>query len=246
LIIVVWESVPTSVSGKAQVSARLLAVRHGRRVHDDAREVLEVHLVDDARVRRDDAEAVEGRRAPAEERVALLVALELELRVPRECADAAERVDLDRVVDDELDGLERVDALRVAAHPLHRVAHRREVDDRRDAGEVLEEDARGRELDLARGLGARVPLGERLDVGARDRLAVLGAEEVLEEDLVRVRKSRRGRELRLERGQARDRVGLPADGKGLLGLEGIVHEGVRGYGTAIRCAAIVRVGCSGS
>src|SRR4029079_11278194 len=118
------------------------------------------------------------------------------------------------------------------------------VDDRRDAGEVLEEDARGRELDLARGLGARVPLGERLDVGAGDDLAVLGAEEVLEEDLERVRKARGGGKLRLERRQARDRVRAAADGERLLGLEGILHRGVRGYGPAIECAAIVRVGCS--
>ena len=36
---------------------------------------------------------------------------------------------------------------------LHRVAHRREVDDGRDAGEVLQQNARRRESDLARGLG---------------------------------------------------------------------------------------------
>ena len=48
---------------------------------DDAREVLEVDLVDDARARRDDLEVVERALAPAQERVALAVALELELGV---------------------------------------------------------------------------------------------------------------------------------------------------------------------
>ena len=52
--------------------------------HDDAREVLEVHLVDDAGVGRDDAEVAEGVLSPAQERVALLVARELELGVQLE------------------------------------------------------------------------------------------------------------------------------------------------------------------
>ena len=59
-------------------------VREGEAVAhlDDAREVLEVDLVDDAGVRRHDPEAVECALAPAEEGVALAVALELELDVP--------------------------------------------------------------------------------------------------------------------------------------------------------------------
>ena len=72
------------------VDHRRVAVRPDERVgvgglalagEDDAREVLEVHLVADARVGRDDAEVAERVLAPAEERVALAVAVELELRV---------------------------------------------------------------------------------------------------------------------------------------------------------------------
>ena len=121
LIIVVCESVPTSVSGKAWPS----------RVIDHAREVLEVDLVADAGVRRHDAEVVERRLAPAQERVALAVALELELGVALEGEPLGELVDLDRVVDHQLDRHERVDLRRVAAELVHRVAHRGEVDDRR-------------------------------------------------------------------------------------------------------------------
>ena len=72
----------------------------------------------------------EGRLAPAEERVALAVALELELGVAGEGEPGRELVHLHRVVDDELDGQERVDACRVAAEVAHRVAHRGQVDDR--------------------------------------------------------------------------------------------------------------------
>ena len=109
---------------------------------DDAREVLEVDLVDDAGVRRHDAEVVERALAPAEERVALAVALELELDVALDREPRRELVDLHRVVDHELDRDQRVDRARVAALVAHRVAHRGEVDDARDAREVLQQDAR--------------------------------------------------------------------------------------------------------
>ena len=65
----------------------------------------------------------------------------------RRCADRDARrelVHLHRVVDDQLGRDQRVDPLGVAAAVAHRVAHRREVDDRGDAGEVLEEHAPGR------------------------------------------------------------------------------------------------------
>ena len=95
-----------------------------------AREVLEVHLVADAGVGRHHREVVEGGLAPAQEGVALPVALELELGVALEGEPLGEHVDLDRVVDHELDRHQRVDLGGVAAEVLHRVAHRREVDDR--------------------------------------------------------------------------------------------------------------------
>ena len=93
--------------------------------------------MDDAGVRRHDLEVLERLLAPPEELVALAVALELELGVDREGVGGAERVDLHRVVDDELGRDERVDLRGVAAERRHRVAHRGEVDDRGHAGEVL-------------------------------------------------------------------------------------------------------------
>ncbi len=146
--------------------------------------------MDDARVRRDDLEVVKRGLSPAQERVALLVAIELELSVALKRTGRPELVDLDGVVDHELGGHQRVDLVGVAAHRLHRVAHRREVDDRRDSGEVLHDHARRRKGDLLGRLGLRVPAGERLDVGGTDRLAVLVAQQVLEQDLQRERQPR--------------------------------------------------------
>ncbi len=154
---------------------------------DDAREVLEVDLVDDAGVRRHDPQPVEGALTPAEERVPLAVALELELDVPPDREARRELVHLDRVVDHELGRDERIDRARVASLVAHRVAHRGEVDDGGNAREVLQQDARRVERDLPRRLGGGHPAGHRFD-----RLFARVAEDVLEQDPERVREPGRG------------------------------------------------------
>ena len=189
----------------------------------DAREVLEVDLVDDARVRRHDGEVVEPVLAPAQERVALLVALELALGVDAERVAGAEGVDLDGVVDDQLGRHERVDLGRLAPVVGHRVAHGGEVDDGGDAREVLHHHAGGREGDLLRRLGVRVPAGERLDVLLADGHAVLVAQQVLEQDLQRERQPC-DIELGLQRVEPEDLEGLAADLQVRACVEGIVRH----------------------
>ena len=136
--------------------------RHAVALVDDAREELEIDLVDDPRARWDDLEVVEGALPPAQECVALAVPLELELGVPDDREPARELVDLHRVVDHELDGEERIDLLRVAAEVVHGVPHRCEIDDRGHSREVLQEDARRGERDLLRGLRRKRPSPRRL------------------------------------------------------------------------------------
>ena len=117
-----------------------------------AREVLDVDLVHDAGARRHDLEVVERGLAPAQELVALAVALVLDLDVALEGVLGAEQVGDHRVVDHELGWRERVDLGRVAAEGLHGLAHGGEVDDARHAGEVLHDDPGRGELDLGVGL----------------------------------------------------------------------------------------------
>ena len=69
------------------------------------------------------------------------------------------------MVDDEIDGRQRIDLLRIAAELRHGVAHGGEIDDGRNAGEVLHQHARRAEGDLAFGLAAIVePVGDVRDV----------------------------------------------------------------------------------
>ena len=116
-------------------------------------EIFEIDLVADAGAGRHDAEIVEGAAAPAQEGVAFAVALELDLHVLAEGVGRAEIVDHDRMVDHQIDRRERIDALGIAAEARHRLAHRRQIDHRRHAGQILHQHAGGPERDLApRGL----------------------------------------------------------------------------------------------
>jgi hypothetical protein len=163
----------------------------------DGRQILDVDLVHDAGRRRNHAQALQRRLPPAQELEALRVALELERRVLRGGIGGAEEVDLHRVVDHEVGRTQRVDPLGIAAQLRHRVAHHREVHDRRHAGQVLQHHPRGAEGDLGVVLARRRPAGQRRDVVAGDGDAVLVAQQVLEQDPDRTRKPRQLAEPRL-------------------------------------------------
>jgi hypothetical protein len=190
--------------------------------HHDAREVLDVDLVHDAGAGRDDLEVVEGALAPAQELVALTVALVLDLDVALERVGRAEHVGDDGVVDDHLGRRERVDPGGVAAELGHRLAHGGEVDDAGHAGEVLHDHARRRELDLLVGRGTGVPAGDRPDVVGRDVGAVLGAEQVLQEHLQREGQALDVEALSLDRVEPVDLVGLSVHVQGALGTEAVL------------------------
>jgi hypothetical protein len=149
----------------------------------DAREVLQVDLVNDARAGRYDLEIVECLLAPLQERVAFLVAVEFDLRVEIERIRGAVVVDLDRVVDDQFGRRQRVDVFRGTAKLDDGVAHRGKIHDGRHAGEVLQDDAAGGEGDFGVRVGLRIPVRERQDVVPGDVAPVLVAQQVLEQDL---------------------------------------------------------------
>ncbi len=115
---------------------------------DHVTQELQVHLVDDAGARRHDAEIAQRRLCPAQQLVALTVALVLALDVEGERLRGAEAIDLHAVVDDEAGRHQWVDACGVATQLGHGIAHGRQVDHGRYAGEVLQQHASRHEGDL--------------------------------------------------------------------------------------------------
>ncbi len=146
--------------------------------HDHAPEVFQVHLVHDAGARRHNVEPIEGPLRPAQERVALAVALVLERHVPLDRIRGAEDVHDHRVIDHQVAADPRVDAGRVPAQARHGRAHRREVGHHRYPGEVLQDHAAREERELG-GLRPR-PAGQRVEVRGLGT-AALPAQHVLQE-----------------------------------------------------------------
>lgn len=171
---------------------------------DRLAQIFQIDLVTDAGAGRNDAEVLECLLAPLQEAVALAVALVFQFDVAGKSVRRAEFVDDDRVVDDEVDGNERVDLLRIAAERDHGITHRGEVDDGGNAGEVLHQHA-GRTVGdfvFSRALVVE-PGGNVLDVLLGDGTAIFVAQQVLEQNLHRVGKlGYAGETIRLSLGQA--------------------------------------------
>src|SRR3954447_21682079 len=89
------------------------------------------------------------------------------------------------MIDYQFDGLKWIDQSGVASKVLHGIAHGGEIDDAGDPGEVLQEDTAGGEGDFLVRLGFAVPVSERADFVFGDIAAVLGAEQVLEQNAER-------------------------------------------------------------
>src|SRR5262249_28698553 len=132
--------------------------------HHYTRELSEADLVHNPRVGRYDFEIVKGVLAPPQKCVALFVARELEFGVELEGIRLRKVVNLYRVVHNELDGFEGVDAAGVAAQSNNAIAHSSEVHDRRNTREILEQNPRRHEGDLPCFSAADVPSRQRLDV----------------------------------------------------------------------------------
>ena len=91
----------------------------------------------DASAGRDNAKISKGVLAPAQEDVPFLVAVDLQSGVDEIRGIGTVFIDLHRVIDDEIYGLQRVDPLCVAAELHDRIAHGGEIDDGGHASEVL-------------------------------------------------------------------------------------------------------------
>ena len=139
--------------------------------------------MDDSGIGGHDAEPLECLLGPAQQCIALAVPLELEIGVGLEGERRAELVHDHGMVDDELRREQGIHALWVAAHRLHRVAHRSEVHHRGHAGEVLEQNAGGHERDFVVGGCLRFPAGEPLDLRGAHGAAVFAPQQVLEQQL---------------------------------------------------------------
>ena len=199
-----------------------IGIRAAIVVEDHRSQIFEIHLVHDAGIGRHRAEIPKRRLSPAQERIALAIALVFEQRIGGERAAGAELVDLHGMVDHQIHRDQRIGLLGIGAHLGERVAHRGEIDHAGHAGEILQQHACRAEVDL-RGGSLGIPLGDVLDVGLLDGGAVFKAQQVLEKNLDRVRNARElGDPGLLQRGEAKNLVLAAAGFELARGAKGIL------------------------
>ena len=145
-------------------------------------EIFEIHLMHDADARRHDAESLERLLAPLEKLVALAVALEFQFEIQAQGLRRSEEIHLHRVIHHEIHRHERLDDLRIFLQAGDGGAHRRQIDEQRHTGEVLQHDARDDEGNLLLRGRLRIPLGQRFDVLLGDLLSVAIAQHRFQDD----------------------------------------------------------------
>ena len=189
-------------------------------------EILQVHLMDDADARRHDLERIERLHTPLEKFVALAIARKLKIEVLRQSIGRAREIHLHRVVDDEVNGDERFDDLRILPELHDRRAHRGQIDQQRHPSEVLQDNARDDEGYLLRARGLRIPTREVPDGGLGDALAVAIAQQRLQHEADRDRQARNLKAGLLQSRQGIEFVRHSVGGERLQGIEGIrkAHE----------------------
>jgi len=104
---------------------------------------LKVDLVDDAVAWGHNPKVVECLFTPLKESKSLLISTELELFVLFLCVGISGKINLNRVIDDQINLTEWVDETWVATELLHSGSHRSEVYNCWYSSEVLKQDSRG-------------------------------------------------------------------------------------------------------
>ncbi len=145
-------------------------------------QMLEIDLMHDAVAGRDHGQGREGLFPPLDEAVALGVARELQAHVPFERIRRSGVIDLHRMVDHQIHRHLRFDQAGWTTEALGGIAHRGQVAEQRDAGEVLQQDARHHHRDLGRADLLRTPARESVHMLDGDLAPVAGAHGRLEQD----------------------------------------------------------------
>ncbi|MGZ4834148.1 MAG: hypothetical protein ACXVZZ_00830, partial [Terriglobales bacterium] len=110
---------------------------------------------------------------------------------------------------------------------LHRLAHRRQVHDGGNAGEILQKHAAGRERDFLYRGRFRVPPGQGADLLGLDGFSILGAQQVFQQDAKRVGQMRGRDALLVEGSDAENIVFLVADAQRRSTAKAVLHDFVQ-------------------
>ena len=161
---------------------RRAAVDRLRHLHHFGKE-LQVDLMQDTAARRHHAEVRQALLRPPDEPIALCVAPEVDLEVEARRIRTGVVLHGDRMVDHQVDRYHRIHPRRIAAERSHRIAHGREVGQRRQAGRVVHQYACGKEIEFTASVEYTIGVHQRAQPGWRMQ------RHVLEQDAQRARQA---------------------------------------------------------
>ena len=137
-------------------------------------QVFKIHLVADTRTGRNDAKAAKGLLPPLQKDVTFVVTLHFQTYVFAKGIVVTKVVHGDRVVDNEINGRERIYFSGIAK-ALHRFAHCRKVNHSRDPGKVLHQNPCRSIGNFSVSMGMLKPPCQRLDIFKGDGITILPA-----------------------------------------------------------------------
>ncbi len=137
--------------------------------------MLDIHLVDDSRSRRDNFELVKRALPPTEESIALVISLILDISVLFEGIRSSEYIGDNRVINNKFGWCQWIDFGWIATKFDNCLAHRGKVDHARHSREVLHDYPCWSELNFGIGLHCRIPLSQRANLGGSDICAIFVA-----------------------------------------------------------------------
>jgi hypothetical protein len=143
--------------------------------------------MNDPGVGRHNPEVLKRFLSPTEECVTFSVPSEFERGVEVGGISLGVVIDLHGVINDEFHRLQWIDLLWIATEPHDAIAHGCEIDDGRYAGKILQQHAGRREGNFFVHAGGDVPARQGLHMFGMDESAILTTQQVLEQDLQRVR-----------------------------------------------------------
>ena len=150
--------------------------------------------MDNADARRHDLERIERLFAPFQEFVALAIAMKLEIEIAGERVTGPGVVHLNAVVDHQVHRHQRLDHFCIAAHAIHRRAHRGEIHQQRHTGEVLQNNPRHDKRDLVIAGVFGIVGGQIGNVLVADLKSIVIAQQAFENDPDRDRQTADARE----------------------------------------------------
>ena len=130
----------------------------------------------DTESRRHDTESIEGLHSPFHELVTFPITIEFQFHVEVKSVFAAQIIDLDRVIDDQINRNQRFNFFRIFSGTNRHISHGCQIDKQWNSRKVLQDDAGNDKRNFITAFFFGFPVRKLTNVFFRDFLAVTIAE----------------------------------------------------------------------